>query len=99
MPNSLDAQAPTGPLEAVVGGYGPGRIDVDVWCDGCQFEVAEPYRCQGDSGIDYYCTYNGTDVDRQYKPTGKTPTWCPLPGQIELRIRKVLDGVIDTFCR
>lgn len=58
--------------------YGP-RVTVTRSCDGCKACEAESYRCQGDSGIDYYCAHPVYEKRRPIGIFSKTPDWCPAP--------------------
>ena len=49
-------------------------------CIGCKFLAMQSYRCQGDSGIDYWCTHpSRKDTERNIGDCKTvTPDWCPF---------------------
>lgn len=52
-------------------------------CSGCKWLDGESYRCQGDSGVDYYCTHQSLATkQRNDRHVGDsrtvTPNWCPF---------------------
>lgn len=56
--------------------YGP-RVTVTRSCADCKACETESYRCQGDSGIDYYCAHPIYEKRRPIGIFGATPDWCP----------------------
>lgn len=59
----------------MTGNNGP-RVTITVSCTGCMHCDGEPYRCQGDSGVDYYC--KEPTVGKKAIGPFQTPAWCPL---------------------
>lgn len=58
--------------------YGP-TVTVTRSCHACKACQVESYRCQGDSGLDYYCAHPTYEKRRPIGIFSTTPDWCPAP--------------------